>query len=145
MLQQRSFYDPYGTQQAQHGFVRSAIGGMGSFAAVGGAMTMATGVGMSAFGATTAAATVIGVGAAGLAAGAIAGAILAPLMIGEYAGRAVSDIARFGRMARRTEFSTNYVDTRAAFTMRQQAMRFMHDTAYSLRASLGNEAGLFHS
>lgn len=144
-MQQRTFYDPYGSQQAQHGMLRSAVGGFGSFSATTGALSIAASPLIGAFAGKAAAGVALGFGAAGLAVGAIAGLALAPVLIGEFAGRAVGDLARFGRMAKRVEFSTNYVDTRAAFTMRQQAMRFMHDTAYSLRASMGSEAQLFHS
>lgn len=78
----------------------------------------------------------------GMAWGAGWGLLSAPF----EAGRAVVKSARFLEQigASKQEFASPLVDTRMAYTMRQAALNAMHNSAYSLRGAIGNEANLAH-
>jgi hypothetical protein len=132
MLTSSSFHDPgYTVRSEQRGLMRS---GLSAIETVGWGAAAVAAFFPPAWGF---AATAAGVGLA-------ATILQTPVRVGEYAGEVVSGLAQLGRLARRQEFGTPYVDTRAAFTMRQQGMRAMMDSSYSLRARLGGEASLFH-
>ena len=72
------------------------------------------------------------------------GAILAPMEIGRGVVQGLRAIERLGGAGPRPEFAGPVVDTRMAYTMRQAALNAMHNSAYSLRAAIGNEAHLLH-
>jgi len=46
--------------------------------------------------------------------------------------------------SRRPDFTAPYVDTRAAYNMRQASLRAIHDSGYLLRNIIGREARLLH-
>jgi hypothetical protein len=48
------------------------------------------------------------------------------------------------RPPRTSSISGTFVDTSAAFTQRQRALQMIHDSQYSGRAALGNEASMMH-
>jgi len=43
------------------------------------------------------------------------------------------------------DYASPVVDTRMAYTMRQSSLQAMHNSAYSLRGAIGNEARILHS
>lgn len=95
----------------------------------------------------------------GLAGWALGGPIGAAALIANYsaawgvaslpfeAGRAAVKTFRFLERLGQTgqEFGGPVVDTRMAYTMRQASLQAMHNSAYSLRGAIGNEATLLHS
>lgn len=64
--------------------------------------------------------------------------------VGDIEGRLLTSINKIATQIRTPEYTTRFVDTRATFTMRQQMKRQMMDSAYSIRAVMGNEASLYH-
>lgn len=71
------------------------------------------------------------------------GVASAPMEIGRAAVKTARFLERLGQTG--PEFAGPVVDTRMAYTMRQSALQAMHDSAYSLRGAIGNEARLLHS
>lgn len=67
----------------------------------------------------------------------------APSEIGRATVKAAKFFQKLG--GGRPEFATPMIDTRQAYTMRQASLQAMHDSAYSLRGAIGNEARLLHS
>jgi hypothetical protein len=86
---------------------------------------------------------VVSLGAFGTAWSAGWGLMSAPF----EAGRAVVQTARFlERLGEGgPDFAGPVVDTRMAYTMRRAALNALHNSAYSLRGAIGNEANLMHS
>lgn len=70
-------------------------------------------------------------------------AAAAPFEVGRGAVKAARFMERLGQT--RSEFASPVIDTRQAYTMRQAALHAMHDSAYSLRGAIGNEARMMHS
>jgi hypothetical protein len=70
-------------------------------------------------------------------------AMAAPMEMVYQGQRALRFLEKVGRGG--PEFAGPWVDTRMAYTMRQAALQAMHDSAYSLRGAIGNEARLLHS
>lgn len=66
-----------------------------------------------------------------------------PFEAGRAAVRGVGLLERLG--AGEPEFAQPVVDTRMAYTMRRAALDAMHNSAYTLRGAIGNEANLIHS
>jgi hypothetical protein len=73
------------------------------------------------------------------------GALSVPFEAGRAAVRTVSFLEQLGAGGREPEFAQPVVDTRMAYTMRRAALDAMHNSAYSLRGAIGNEANLAHS
>lgn len=71
------------------------------------------------------------------------GALSAPSEVGRAAVQAVRFLTKLGQSG--PEFAGPMVDTRMAYTMRQSALQAMHNSAYSLRGAVGNEARMLHS
>jgi len=71
------------------------------------------------------------------------GVASAPLEIGRTAVKAARFLEKLGQTG--PEYAGPMVDSRMAYTMRQSALQAMHDSAYSLRGAIGNEARLLHS
>lgn len=72
------------------------------------------------------------------------GMLSAPFEIGRAAVQGAKLLERLGN-AGNPEFASRVIDTRMAYTMRQASLHAMHNSAYSLRGALGNEANLLHS
>lgn len=72
------------------------------------------------------------------------GAMLAPFEIGRAAVQGLKILERVGAAGPRSEFAGPVADTRMSYTMRQSALNAMHNSAYSLRGAIGNEAHLMH-
>lgn len=71
------------------------------------------------------------------------GALSMPFEVGRGAVKTVRFLEKLGQS--RPEYATPVVDTRQAYTMRQAALHAMHNTAYSIRSAIGNEARILHS
>lgn len=67
----------------------------------------------------------------------------APFEVGRAAVQTTRLLERLG--AGEHEFAGPVVDTRMAYTMRRAALNAMHNSAYTLRGAIGNEANLMHS
>jgi hypothetical protein len=65
-----------------------------------------------------------------------------PGEIGRAIPKSLNLLERLGRG--QPEFAGPIVDTRMAYTMRQSALQAMHNSAYSLKGAIGNEARLLH-
>ena len=72
------------------------------------------------------------------------GAMLAPFEIGHAAVQGLKMLERIGAAGPRSEFAGPVADTRMSYTMRQSALNAMHNSAYSLRGAIQNEAHLMH-
>lgn len=76
--------------------------------------------------------------------------ILSWVPIAHLAFEGISSLAsipaptRLPRPIRTSSISGTFVDTSAAFTQRQRALQMIHDSQYSGRAALGNEASIMH-
>jgi hypothetical protein len=70
------------------------------------------------------------------------GALSMPFEIPRAAVKTMRFFERLGQTG--PEFAGPWVDTRMAYTMRRAALQAMHDSAYSLRGAIGNEARLMH-
>lgn len=66
-----------------------------------------------------------------------------PMELTHGAVRALGTLERIGMSG--PEYATPVVDTRMSYTMRQSALGAMHNSAYSLRSAIGNEARFLHS
>lgn len=66
-----------------------------------------------------------------------------PLEMAHATVKGIGALERLGRTE--MEFASPVVDTQMAYTMRQAALAAMHNSAYSLRAVVGNEARFLHS
>lgn len=127
-----------GTGQAAGGF-----GGLLAGAAAGGA------IGSILPGAGTLIGGIVGTGIA--IAGAIAGQIAGENIglgltkgIGRQVGMGARSIIRTARAIDRVQFGGNFVDSRAAYTMRQRAVQDMAGSMLNARQFLGNEAIFLH-
>ena len=71
-----------------------------------------------------------------------------PTFYAQLAGSAVfatvRELNRFGRMGPKLEMGGRYIDTQAAYTERQRALRAITSSRMSTRAAIGGEAQLFH-
>ena len=71
------------------------------------------------------------------------GVLSAPFEVGRAAVQTARFLEKLG--AGGHEFAGPVVDTRMAYTMRRAALNAMHNSAYSLRGAIQNEANLAHS
>lgn len=71
------------------------------------------------------------------------GTLSMPFEVGRAAVKTARFLEKLGQS--RPEYATPVVDTRMAYTMRQAALQTMHNSAYSIRSAIGNEARMLHS
>lgn len=85
----------------------------------------------------------LALGPAGVALGSALGAGIGGYLGAELVGPSTEEVEAIG-MARVFGPRTRLVDTQMAATMRQRTLSAMHNSVYSLRGALGNEASLMH-